>query len=61
MHIQHKNMEKNSSEAINCDGKKRINQKQLENAPGHSNIAFRTQYCSSKFRRKRYDIQDCED
>ena len=54
-------MEKNSSEAINYDGKKRINQKQLENALGHSNIAFRTQYCPSKFRRKRYDIQNCED
>ena len=53
-------MEKNSLEAINYDSKKRINQKQLGNALGHSNIASRTQYCSSKFRRKRYEIQDCE-
>ena len=34
---------------------------QLGNALGHSNIASRTQYYSSEYKRKGYEIQDCED
>ena len=40
-------MKKNSLEAINYDGQKWINQTQLRNAVGNSNIASRTQYYSS--------------
>ena len=56
-----KTWKKNSVEAINYDGKKWINQTQLGNALGHSNIASRTQYYSSEYKRKSYEIQDCED
>ena len=42
-------------------GQKWINQTQLGNALGNSNIASRTQYYSSQYKRKRYEIQDCED
>ena len=38
-----------------------INQTQLGSAIGHSNIASRTQYYSSEYKRKRHEIQDCED
>ena len=41
--------------------KKKINQTQLGNALGHSNVASRTQYYSSEFKRERYEIQDCDD
>ena len=54
-------MEKNSVEAINCDGKKWINQTQLENDLGYLNIASITQYSSSEYKRKSHEIQDCED
>ena len=54
-------MEKNGVEEINYDSKKWINQTQLGNALDHSNIASRTQYYSSEYKRKRYEIQDCED
>ena len=37
-------MEKNSVEAINYDGQKLVNQTQLGNALGNSNITSRTQY-----------------
>ena len=53
-------MEKTSVEAINYDGEKWINQTQLGNALAHSNIASRTPYYSSEYKRKRYEIQDCE-
>ena len=56
-----KTWKKNSVEAINYDRKKWINQTQLGNALGHSNIASRTQYYSSEYKRKSYEIQDCED
>ena len=56
-----KTWKKNGVEAINYDIKKWINQTQLENTLGHSNIASRTQYYSSKFKRKMYEIQECED
>ena len=56
-----KTWKKNDVEAINYDGKKWINRTQLGNALGYSNIAPRTQYYSSKFKRKRYETQDCED
>ena len=52
---------KNSVEAINYNGKKWINQTQLGNALGHSNIASRTQYYSSEYKRKSYQKQYCED
>ena len=51
---------KNSVEAINCDGKKWINETQLENGLGYLNIASRTQYYSSEYKRKSHEIQDCE-
>ena len=38
-----------------------INKTQLGSALGNSNIASRTQYYSSEYKRKRYEIQDCED
>ena len=56
-----KTWKKNDVEAINYEGKKWINRTQLGNALGYSNIAPRTQYYSSKFKRKRYETQDCED
>ena len=56
-----KTWKKNGVEAINYDGEKWINQTQLGNALGHSNIASRTQYYSSEYKRKSYEIQDCED
>ena len=52
--------EKNRVEATNYDGKKWINQTQLGNAFGHSNIVFRTQNYSSEYKKSRYAIQDCE-
>ena len=45
-----KTWKKNSVEAINYDRKKWINQTQLGNAPGHSNIASRTQYYPSEYK-----------
>ena len=57
-----KRLKKNGVEAINYDGKKKkINQTQLGNALGHSNIASRTQNYSSEFKRKKYEIQDYDD
>ena len=56
-----KTWEKNSVETINYDDRKYINQTQLVNALEHSNIASGTQYYSSEYKRKRHEIQDCED
>ena len=44
-----KTWKKNGVEEINYDGKKWINQTQLGNTLGHSNIPPRTEYYSSKF------------
>ena len=43
------------------DGEKWINQTQLKDALGHSNIASKTQCYSSEYKRKRHEIQDCDD
>ena len=59
--MKNETWKKNGGEAINYDGKKWTNQTQLGNAPLHSNIAFRTQYYSPEYKRKRYEIKDCED
>ena len=56
-----KTWEKNGVEPRNYDGKKWINQTQLANSLRHSSLASRTQCYSSKFQRKRHEIQDCED
>ena len=56
-----KTYKKNGVEAIDYDIKKLINQTQLGNALEHSNVASRTQYYSSKCKRKMYEIQECED
>ena len=42
---------KNRVEATNYDGKKWINQTQLGNAFGHSNIVSRTQNYSSEYKK----------
>ena len=60
-HTAQKHGRENGGEAINSDGKEWINQTKLGNALWHSNIASRTQYFSSEYKRKRYEIQDCED
>ena len=56
-----KTWSKNSAKAINYNGQKWINQTQMGNVLGHSNILSRTQYYFSEYKRKRYEIQDCED
>ena len=45
-----------------CDGKKWINEKHLETAPGYINLASnKTKFYSDEFKKKRCEIQDCED
>ena len=54
-------MEKNDVEAIKHNGKKWINEKDLEKALGYKNsTGNKTQYYSNEFK-KRYEIQNCED
>ena len=49
-------------EVIKYDGKKWINEKHLETALGYNNlVSNRTQYYSDEFKKRRYEIQDCED
>ena len=49
----------NNAEAIKCDHKKWINQTHFWNSIGHSNIVSITQYYSSKYKRQRRQVQDC--
>ena len=47
--------------AITYDGKKWINEKQLETALGYKNLASnKTQFYSDEFKKIRCEIQDCE-
>ena len=49
-------------EVIKYDGKKWINEKHLETALGYNNlVSNKTQYYSDEFKKRRYEIQDCED
>ena len=49
-------------EAIRYNGKKWINEKDLEKALGCKNVAGdKTQYYSDEFTKRRYEIQECED
>ena len=49
-------------EVIMCTSKKWINEKNLETALGCKNLASnKTWYYSNKFRKRRDEIQDCED
>ena len=55
-------MEKNDVEAIKHNGKKWINEKDLEKALGYKNsTGNKTQYYSNEFKKRRYEIQNCED
>ena len=49
-------------EVIKYNDKKWINEKHLETAPGYKNLlGNKSQYYSDKFKKRRYEIQDCED
>ena len=49
-------------EVIKYDGKKCINEKHLETALGYKNlISNKTRYYSEEFKKRRYELQDCED
>ena len=55
-------MEKNNIEAVKYNGKKWINEKDLEKGLGCKNLAGnKTQYYSNEFKKRRYQIQECED
>ena len=57
-----KTWSKIGAEAIKCNDKKWINEKQLETAIGYKNlVGKKTQYYSDEFKKRRYEIQDCED
>ena len=52
----------NNIEAVKYNGKKWINEKCLEKALGCKNLAGnKTQYYSNKFKKRRYEIQQCEE
>ena len=51
----------NGLEVIMYNGKKWINQTQLGKNLGLENIAGKTQYYSSKYKRQRHEIQDWDD
>ena len=49
-------------EAIKYNDKKWINEKHLETALGYKNlVSNKTRYYSDEFKKRRYEIQDCED
>ena len=49
-------------EVIKYNDKKWINEKHLETALGYKNfVSNKPQYYSDKFRKRRYEIQGCED
>ena len=53
---------KNDVEAIKHNGKKWRNEKDLEKALRYKNLASnKTQYYSDKFKKRRCEMQDCED
>ena len=57
-----KTWRKTGAEAIKCNDKKWINEKQLETALGYKNlVSNKTRYYSDELKRRRYEIQDCED
>ena len=52
----------NDIEAIKYNGKKWINEKDLKKALGYKHFAgIKNQCYSSEFKKRRYEIQDCED
>ena len=48
-------------EAIKHNGKKWVNEKRLEIALGYKNLANKIQYYSDALKKRRREIQDCED
>ena len=55
-------MEKNDVEAIKHNGKKWINEKHLKKALDYKNLpGNKTQYYSDEFKKRRFEIQDCQD
>ena len=48
-------------EAIKHNGKKWINEKHLEIAIGYKNLVNKTRYYSDELKKRRCEIQDCED
>ena len=49
-------------EVIKSNDKKWVNEKHLETALGYKNlVSSKTQYCSDEFKKRRYELQDCED
>ena len=48
-------------EVIEDDGKKWINEKHADIALGYKNLVKKIQYYSDEFKKRRYEIQDCED
>ena len=57
-----KTWKKNDVEAIKHNSKKWINERHLEKALGYKNLAGnKTQYYSDEFKKRRCEIQDCED
>ena len=56
-----KTLSKIDVEAIKHNGKKWINEKHLEKALGYKNLVNKTQYYSNELKKRRCEIQDCED
>ena len=56
-----KRLKKNGVEAINYHGKKIDKSNTTRKCSWDSNIASRTQYYFPEFKRKRYEIQNCDD
>ena len=57
-----KTWSKTDAEAIKHNDKKWINEKHLEKAPAYKNlVGNKTQYHADKFKKRRYEIQKCED
>ena len=52
----------NGVEALKYDGKKWINEKQLRSSSWLQKLTSnKTQYCSDELKKRRCEIQDCED
>ena len=56
-----KTLSKIDVEAIKHNGKKWINEKHLEKVLGYKNLVNKTQYYSNELKKRRCEIQDCED
>ena len=52
---------KTGVEVIKHNGRELINEKHLETALGYKNVVNKIQYYSDEFKKRRYEIQDCED